>query len=93
MLPDTPPEPIWEASIDWTHHDGFAEIRVKPQHGKVLEEEIAATSCPEIIAHMLETLWSGEAPVLKIPSEVDIIGHRVVHGVQNIAKVRSLMTR
>ena len=80
VLPDTPPEPIWEASIDWTHHDGFAEIRVKPQHGKVLEEEIAATSRPEIIAHMLETLWSGEAPVLKSPSEVDIIGHRVVHG-------------
>jgi acetate kinase len=80
VLPDMPPEPIWEASIDWTHHDGFAEIRVKPQHGKVLEEEIAATSRPEIIAHMLETLWSGEAPVLKSPSEVDIIGHRVVHG-------------
>jgi acetate kinase len=80
VLPDMPPEPIWEASIDWTHHDGFAEIRVKPQHGKVLEEEITATSRPEIIAHMLETLWSGEAPVLKSPSEVDIIGHRVVHG-------------
>ncbi|MFN7760508.1 MAG: acetate/propionate family kinase [Pseudanabaena sp.] len=80
VLPDTPPEPIWEASIDWTHHDGFAEIKVKPQHGKVLEEEIAATSRSEIIAHMLETLWNGEAPVLKSPSEVDIIGHRVVHG-------------
>jgi acetate kinase len=80
VLPDKPPEPIWEASIDWTHHDGFAEIRVKPQHGKVLEEEIAATSRSEIIAHMLETLWNGEAPVLKSPSEVDIIGHRVVHG-------------
>ena len=79
-LPDTPPEPIWEASIDWTHHDGVAEIKVKPQHGKVLEEEIAATSRSEIIAHMLETLWSGEDPVLKSPSEVDIIGHRVVHG-------------
>ncbi|PZU98467.1 MAG: acetate kinase [Pseudanabaena sp.] len=79
-LPDTPPKPIWEASIDWTHHDGFAEIRVKPQHGQVLEEEIAATSRPEIIAHMLETLWSGEAPVLQSPAEVDMVGHRVVHG-------------
>ena len=27
-LPDIPPEPIWEASIDWTHHEGFAEIKV-----------------------------------------------------------------
>jgi acetate kinase len=79
-LPDTPPAPIWEASIDWTHHEGFAEIKVKPQHGKVLEEEISSTSRPEIITHMLETLWSGESPVLQSPSEVDIIGHRVVHG-------------
>jgi acetate kinase len=80
ILPDTPPEPIWEASIDWTHHEGFAEIKVKPQHGKVLEEEISTTSRSEIIAHMLETLWSGETSVLKSPSEVDMIGHRVVHG-------------
>lgn len=80
VLPDTPPEPIWEASIDWTHHQGFAEIKVKPQHGKVLEEEIVATSRSEIIIHMLETLWSGETSVLQSPSEVDIIGHRVVHG-------------
>ena len=80
VLPDTAPEPIWEASIDWTHHEGFAEIKVKPQHGKVLQEEISATSRPEIITHMLETLWSGETPVLQSPSEVDIIGHRVVHG-------------
>ncbi len=80
VLPDTPPKPIWEASIDWTHHEGFAEIKVKPQHGKVLEEKISATSRPEIIEHMLETLWSGATPVLNSPSEVDIIGHRVVHG-------------
>jgi acetate kinase len=80
ILPDTPPEPIWEASIDWTHHEGFAEIKVKPQHGKILEEEIAATSRSEIITHMLETLWSGETPVINSPSEIDVIGHRVVHG-------------
>ena len=79
LLPDSPPEPIWEAIIDWTHHQGFAEIKVKSQHGKV-QEEIPATSRPEMIAHMLETLWSGETAVLKSASEVDVIGHRVVHG-------------
>jgi acetate kinase len=80
VLPDTPPEPIWEASIDWTHHEGFAEIKVRPQHGKILEEEIAATSRSQIITHMLETLWNGESPVLQSPLEIDMIGHRVVHG-------------
>jgi acetate kinase len=79
-LPEIPPEPIWEASIDWTHHEGFAEIKVKLQHGRVLEEEIAVTSRSEIITHMLESLWIGESPVLQSPSEIDIIGHRVVHG-------------
>ena len=28
VLPDTAPKPIWEASIDWTHHEGFAEIKI-----------------------------------------------------------------
>lgn len=80
VLPDTPPEPIWEASIDWTHHVGFAEIKVKSRQKKVVQAEIAVTSRSEIIAHMLDTLWSGEIPVLKSASEVDMIGHRVVHG-------------
>lgn len=80
VLPDNPQEPIWESTVDWTHHQGFAEIKVKTQHGKVLQEEIAVTSRPEIISHMLETLWSDETPILKSPCEVDIIGHRVVHG-------------
>ena len=80
ILLDNPPEPIWEAILDWTHHTGFAEIKVKTHQGKVLEEEIAATSRPKIIAHMLETLWNGETAVIKEPSDVDIIGHRVVHG-------------
>ncbi|MFN6166294.1 MAG: acetate/propionate family kinase [Pseudanabaena sp.] len=80
VLPDISPEPIWEAMVDWTNHTGFAEIKVKTHHGKVLQEEIAATSRPEIIAHMLETLWNGATAVIKEPSDVDIIGHRVVHG-------------
>ena len=79
-FPNDPPEPIWEAIVDWTHHKGFAQIKVKSQGGKVLQEEIAATSRPEIIAHMLETLWEGETSVINSPSEVTMIGHRVVHG-------------
>lgn len=79
-LPDTPPEPIWEAFVDWTHHQGFAEIKVKTYQGKVLQQEIAATSRPKIITHMLETLWDGDTAVINEPAEVDIIGHRVVHG-------------
>jgi len=78
-LLDIPPEPIWEAMVDWTHHAGFAQIKVKSKQG-IIKEEIAATSRSEIITHMLKTLWEGETAVIDSPLAVDIIGHRVVHG-------------
>jgi acetate kinase len=79
-FPKEPLKPLWEAKIDWTHHQGVAEIEVKTHSGEMLEEEIPADSRPEVIAHMLDTLWSGSTQVINQPSEIDIVGHRVVHG-------------
>ena len=31
---------------------------------------------------MLETLWSGETQVLAKLTEIDVVGHRVVHGAE-----------
>jgi acetate kinase len=58
-LPDEPPEPLWEASVDWTHRQGVAEIKVKTRMGEMLEEEISTQSRVEVITHLLETLWQG----------------------------------
>ncbi|MBR8836658.1 MAG: acetate kinase [Stigonema ocellatum SAG 48.90 = DSM 106950] len=82
-LPAEPPQPIWEAKVDWTHHEGKAEIKVKTATGEVLEEEIPSDSRPEIIAHMLDTLSQGSTQVISQPSEIDVVGHRVVHGGQD----------
>lgn len=79
-LPDSPLEPLWEAKVDWTHHQGFAEIKVKTSHGAVVEEEIEAESRPAVITHMLNTLVRGDTKVIDDPTEIDIVGHRVVHG-------------
>jgi acetate kinase len=81
-LPDEPPEPLWEATIDWLHHQGFAEIKVKTATGEVLKEEIPAESRLKVTTHLLETLWQGKTAVLKHPSEINVVGHRVVHGGQ-----------
>jgi acetate kinase len=80
QLPEQPPEPIWEAAIDWAHHPGFAEIKVKTSTGEELKEEIEVRSRLEIITHLLEMLWQGKTAVLKHPSEIDTVGHRVVQG-------------
>ncbi|MBD2055083.1 acetate kinase [Oculatella sp. FACHB-28] len=80
-LPNQSPLPLWEAKVDWTHHSGFAEIEVKTAKGKTLQTEISADRAAAI-AHVLDTLWSGSTQVITQASEIDVVGHRVVHGGQ-----------
>lgn len=79
-LPDVPPAPLWEAKVDWNSHQGFAAIKVKTASGVIVEEEIQTQSRPEVIARILDTLLQGKTQVLTRLSEINIVGHRVVHG-------------
>ena len=71
-LPTDSPESLWEAAVDWTHHQGVAEIEVKTATGEVLKEEIPTQSRLEAIAHLWETLWQGKTAVLANLSEIDV---------------------
>ena len=82
-LPDSPPEPLWSASIDWTHQQNIGEIEVKTDSGSEWKTEIPTDSRPDTIALMLNTLWEGQTKVIEKPSEIDVVGHRVVHGGQD----------
>ncbi len=79
-LPDRAPQPLWEAQIDWTHGENAGELQVKTAAGNTLAEEFASNSRSEAIARMLETLWQGKTQVINSLNEIDIVGHRVVHG-------------
>ncbi|MGE5655451.1 MAG: acetate kinase [Actinomycetota bacterium] len=79
-LPEEPLPPLWEAEIDWTHHQGWVELQVKTAQGNQLKEEFELESRSNTIARMLKTLWSGETQVIEDFREIDVIGHRVVHG-------------
>jgi acetate kinase len=89
-LHQLPPTPLWEAKVDWTKHPGMAELEVKTRdtlscsftRGTVLEEKLQTSSRRDVIAHMLETLWSGHTQVIADRTDIDIVGHRVVHGGQ-----------
>lgn len=78
-IPDHPPHPIWEGSIDLTAHAGTADIKVKA-NGQVVKETIASTTRHEVTTHLLSTLWQGATQVLNEPNEIQVVGHRVVHG-------------
>ncbi|MBD1884373.1 acetate kinase [Microcoleus vaginatus] len=83
VLPDRPPQPLWEAQIDWNHREGVAQLKVETASGTALEEEFASDSREAAISRMLETLWQGQTQVINSLKEIDIVGHRVVHGGQD----------
>lgn len=78
-LPEHPPNPLWEGSIDWTVHPGVAEIKVEA-NGTVVKDAIASSSKAEVTTHLLKTLWQGETQVIDDAAEINAVGHRVVHG-------------
>jgi acetate kinase len=75
-----PSRPLWEAEIDFKHHKGLAELKVATAHGVSLEETLKSESRSEATAHMLRALWSGKTKVIAQLSDIDVVGHRVVHG-------------
>ena len=83
VLPDRPPQPVWEAQIDWNHREGVTELKVETASGTEQEEEFASDSREAAISRMLETLWQGKTQVINSLNDIDIVGHRVVHGGQD----------
>ena len=84
-LPTNPPEPIWEAMIDWTVLAGKGVLTVKA-NGVKQKIELANSDRRLGIAQMLNTLQTGETQVLSSLTEIDMIGHRVVHGGTNYSQ-------
>jgi len=79
-LPDVPLEPLWEAQIDWSHQQGEAELKVKTTQIKAEVESFASESHGTNTLRMLETLVKGKTQVISNLNEIEVVGHRVVHG-------------
>ena len=81
-LPEQPQAPLWEANADWSEHQGETHCKITTSTGQSLEEKLPTTSRQDVLAHLLKTLWSSKTQVIAQASEIDIVGHRVVHGGQ-----------
>ncbi|MGZ3601867.1 MAG: acetate/propionate family kinase [Ktedonobacterales bacterium] len=79
-LPLRPPAPLWDAYIMWRAGEETAMLTVHTSAGASLEEDIPAGSRKQVIETMLRTLWEGPVRVLNSAEEIDVVGHRVVHG-------------
>ncbi len=79
-LPDDPPTPLWEARIEWGTAEGVAELRIHNASGRSSHERHPVESREKAVERMLHGLWEGEAAAIESPKEIDVVGHRIVHG-------------
>ncbi|MEH2128893.1 acetate kinase [Nostoc sp.] len=79
-LPNQAPQPLWEGKINWTQDRGVAEIEVKTATGEKLEKSISGDSPQVHLTYMLNTLDRDATKVIDRLSEIDVVGHRIVHG-------------
>jgi acetate kinase len=77
-LPIDPPACAWEGKIEWAADK--AEYSIKNSRGASRKEQIKADSRAEAVERLLESLWAGETAAVSSPSDIDVVGHRVVHG-------------
>ena len=89
VLPGSPAAPTWEGRIEW--EGDTAESYVRTSRGAILQNRVKGLSRGEAIEHLLDTLWSGETRVVARASEIEVVGHRVVHGGQQF-KQATLVT-
>ncbi len=73
---DEPVEPLWQGSIDWD----VPLLKVKTHNGAKFELNLKGIQVKEGLDFLLKTLWEGQTQVIEGPSEIEKIGHRVVHG-------------
>lgn len=81
-LPLDPPAPLWEAQIDWTAQAGKAVLKIKA-NGKKIEQTIESSDRATDTLQLLKTLSEGDTKVIQHPNEIDVVGHRIVHGGQS----------
>ena len=79
LSPDPIP-PLWEGKLEW---DGNKEtLVIKNSAGKKIrtDGELGAGDRTGSVEKLLQHLWTGPTAIVKTATEVNAIGHRIVHG-------------
>ena len=77
-LPDNPPNCLWEGKVEWV--DDQTQYSIQNSNGVSVKDLAAVASRGEAVKRLLQSLWSGKTKAISSLSEIDVVGHRVVHG-------------
>jgi len=73
-----PPACLWEGKIEWDGEDAI--VVIKNSGGVSRHDRVKAPSRAQAVESLLSAVWGGETRALVSASEIDVVGHRVVHG-------------
>ncbi|MEM1291031.1 MAG: acetate kinase [Cyanobacteria bacterium P01_H01_bin.162] len=71
---------LWRSQLDWTHQAGSVELTAQTADGRRHQAVLATEDKTTGLRWMLDTLVEGPVQVLSTLSEIEAVGHRVVHG-------------
>lgn len=80
QFPSEASAPRWSARADWSRNSGTAEVKVTRSDGAAVARTITADTPSAFLEPVLHDLWQGETKAIDSPSEIDVVGHRIVHG-------------
>ncbi len=73
---DSAAQPLWKGDIDWiSESEGILTVE-----GNNIEQEIKLEDRDTALRILLDTLVQGKTKVLESLDDIDVVGHRVVHG-------------
>jgi len=87
-LPEHPPSPAWEGKIEWNGNQ--ADIQAQNSQGAQLKGRVNVASRANATEQQLDTLWNGKLRVVSAPFEIDVVGHRIVHGGKDFEKATAI---
>ena len=76
--PEAAPAPVWEGRIEW--RDNSAWVSAKNREGATWQETVPASSRAKVVQRLLRAACEGETQAIESDTEIEIVGHRVVHG-------------
>jgi acetate kinase len=77
-IPGNPLAPLWQGKIEWNGRN--AELEIRAAQSATRTTCIHACSRKHALEQLLDALWSGRMRAVSSPSDIDVVGHRVVHG-------------
>lgn len=73
-------DPLWEAHLQWKNSFEKPSLTIKNKKGDEYSEVIKEKTTGEALKHAVDFLFQGKTAVLSTLDEINVIGHRIVHG-------------